>query len=152
MFILKTTNSNLSDIPASIPELVSATWYRVGLQSYQAKLADFRAPRGRDGLLLSSLASISFPIPSLCASTRRAVMAVDSGNEVLKEEDKSVSSPPVPKPIKNREDEIREVARKFTAQPLQNSDTGVWGILTAISKLSRKRPQVTPFFFFSVHT
>lgn len=69
-------------------------------------------------------------------------MAVDSGKEPLKEEDKSVSIPPALKPVKSLEDEIREVARKFTSQPLQNSDIGVWGILTAISKLSTTRPQV----------
>ncbi|ONK56278.1 uncharacterized protein A4U43_C10F5950 [Asparagus officinalis] len=68
-------------------------------------------------------------------------MAVDSANEALNQEERSVSRPPDPKPIKNREDEIRQIARKFTDQPVQNSDIGAWGILTAISKLSRKRPQ-----------
>lgn len=73
---------------------------------------------------------------------RSGPMAVDSAKDALKA-DKSVSSPPVSKPTKNREDEIREVARKFAEQPVQISDAAAWGILTAICKLSRKRPQVT---------
>ncbi|PIA49908.1 hypothetical protein AQUCO_01300561v1 [Aquilegia coerulea] len=38
-------------------------------------------------------------------------------------------------------DFILSVARKFSAQPLQNPDPGVWGVLTAISNNSRKRSQ-----------
>ncbi|KAF5175442.1 SMAD/FHA domain-containing protein [Thalictrum thalictroides] len=38
-------------------------------------------------------------------------------------------------------DFILSVARKFSAQPLQNPDPGVWGVLTAISNNARKRSQ-----------
>ncbi|KAJ4956572.1 hypothetical protein NE237_013355 [Protea cynaroides] len=47
-------------------------------------------------------------------------------------------------PAKNTvspKDFIISVARKFSAQPLQNPDPGVWGVLTAISNNARKRPQ-----------
>ncbi|WOL06280.1 hypothetical protein Cni_G15012 [Canna indica] len=51
------------------------------------------------------------------------------------------SSPPVTKPVATPEDEIRSVARKYSNQPVQNPDPGVWGVLTAISKNARQRPQ-----------
>ncbi|KAF8780461.1 hypothetical protein HU200_001585 [Digitaria exilis] len=38
-------------------------------------------------------------------------------------------------------DEMRAVARKFADQPIQETEPGVWAVLTAISKKSRLRPQ-----------
>ncbi|KAF8412357.1 hypothetical protein HHK36_000320 [Tetracentron sinense] len=49
--------------------------------------------------------------------------------------------PSPPKKPQSSKDFILSVARKFSAQPLQNSDPGVWGVLTAISNNARKRQQ-----------
>ncbi|CAL9093066.1 unnamed protein product [Musa textilis] len=69
-------------------------------------------------------------------------MAVESHAEAAAKADASAaSSPPVPKPVVTPEDEIRAVARKFSDQPVQNPDPGVWAVLTAISKNARQRPQ-----------
>ncbi|OEL37614.1 hypothetical protein BAE44_0001363 [Dichanthelium oligosanthes] len=38
-------------------------------------------------------------------------------------------------------DEVRAVARKFADQPIQETEPGVWAVLTAISKKARLRPQ-----------
>ncbi|RCV46764.1 hypothetical protein SETIT_9G557400v2 [Setaria italica] len=38
-------------------------------------------------------------------------------------------------------DEMRAVARKFADQPIQETEPGVWAVLTAISKKARLRPQ-----------
>ncbi|XP_010276144.1 PREDICTED: major antigen isoform X2 [Nelumbo nucifera] len=46
-----------------------------------------------------------------------------------------------PKKIQSARELILSTARKLSAQHLQNSDPGVWGVLTAISKNARKRPQ-----------
>lgn len=35
-----------------------------------------------------------------------------------------------------------QAAANIASQPLQNYDTNVWGVLTAISNNARKRPQV----------
>ncbi|RWW15059.1 hypothetical protein GW17_00021123 [Ensete ventricosum] len=70
-------------------------------------------------------------------------MALESHGEAAVNADASAaSSPPVPKPVVTPEDEIRAVARKFSDQPVQNPDPGVWAVLTAISKNARQRPQV----------
>ncbi|CAL9160249.1 unnamed protein product [Musa hybrid cultivar] len=69
-------------------------------------------------------------------------MAVESHGEAAAKADASAaSSPSVPKPVVTPEDEIRAVARKFSDQPVQNPDPGVWAVLTAISKNARQRPQ-----------
>ncbi|KAF8380409.1 hypothetical protein HHK36_027895 [Tetracentron sinense] len=47
---------------------------------------------------------------------------------------------PLQKPL-TRKEFILSVAQKLSAQPLQNSDPGVWGVLTAISTNARKRSQ-----------
>ncbi|KAJ1414870.1 hypothetical protein SESBI_18546 [Sesbania bispinosa] len=39
-------------------------------------------------------------------------------------------------------DRIISTASNFASQPLNNSDPDVWGVLTAISNVARKRPQV----------
>ncbi|OVA07723.1 Forkhead-associated (FHA) domain [Macleaya cordata] len=46
-----------------------------------------------------------------------------------------------PKKTQSPKEFILSVARKFSAQPLQNADPGVWGVLTAISTNARKRSQ-----------
>ncbi|KAJ8506423.1 hypothetical protein OPV22_007309 [Ensete ventricosum] len=69
-------------------------------------------------------------------------MALESHGEAAANADASAaSSSPVPKPVVTPEDEIRAVARKFSDQPVQNPDPGVWAVLTAISKNARQRPQ-----------
>jgi hypothetical protein len=35
-------------------------------------------------------------------------------------------------------------ARKLADQPIQDTELGVWAVLTAISKKARLRPQVSP--------
>ncbi|KAK3150344.1 hypothetical protein QOZ80_3AG0232040 [Eleusine coracana subsp. coracana] len=44
-------------------------------------------------------------------------------------------------PPKVSPDEMRAVARKFADQPIQDTEPGVWAVLTAISKKARLRPQ-----------
>ncbi|KAG0466813.1 hypothetical protein HPP92_018393 [Vanilla planifolia] len=56
----------------------------------------------------------------------------------------SVSSSTAGKPAASPQDEIRAVARKFADQPLSNPEPGVWAVLTAITKVARLRPQVSP--------
>ncbi|KAG1362350.1 myosin-11-like [Cocos nucifera] len=68
-------------------------------------------------------------------------MAVDSAGDPAKDEVSAASIPSVPKSSVSSEDEIRAVARKFSDQPVQNPDPGVWAVLTAISKNARQRPQ-----------
>lgn len=46
-------------------------------------------------------------------------------------------TPPTP----GSADEMRAVARKFADQPVQNSEPGVWAVLTAISQNARLRPE-----------
>ena len=70
-------------------------------------------------------------------------MAVDSRGDPAKGDVSSASCPSVPKSALSSEDEIRAVARKFSDQPVQNPDPGVWAVLTAISKNARQRPQVS---------
>ncbi|XP_062209719.1 uncharacterized protein LOC133911480 isoform X2 [Phragmites australis] len=48
----------------------------------------------------------------------------------------SLQTPPKVSP-----DEMRAVARKFADQPIQDTEPGVWAVLTAISKKARLRPQ-----------
>ncbi|GJN09233.1 hypothetical protein PR202_ga27220 [Eleusine coracana subsp. coracana] len=45
-------------------------------------------------------------------------------------------------PPKVSPDEMRAVARKFADQPIQDTEPGVWAVLTAISKKARLRPQL----------
>ncbi|XP_077235579.1 SMAD/FHA domain-containing protein isoform X2 [Tasmannia lanceolata] len=45
------------------------------------------------------------------------------------------------KPILTTKDFLLSVVQKITAQPLKDSDPGVWGVLTAISQNARMRPQ-----------
>ncbi|XP_038982590.1 uncharacterized protein LOC120110835 isoform X2 [Phoenix dactylifera] len=68
-------------------------------------------------------------------------MAVDSAGDPAKDEVSAASIPSVLKSSASSEDEIRAVARKFADQPVQNPDSGVWAVLTAISKNARQRPQ-----------
>ncbi|XP_042462298.1 uncharacterized protein LOC122045929 isoform X2 [Zingiber officinale] len=69
-------------------------------------------------------------------------MAVESPGDAGNKVKASVASgPPVPRPAATPEDEIRAVARKFSDQPVQNPDRGVWAVLTAISKNARQRQQ-----------
>ncbi|XP_010933929.1 uncharacterized protein [Elaeis guineensis] len=68
-------------------------------------------------------------------------MAVDSAGDPAKVEVSAARIPSVPKSSVSSEDEIRAVARKFSDQPVQNPDPGVWAVLTAISKNARQRPQ-----------
>ncbi|XP_074568966.1 uncharacterized protein LOC141825480 isoform X2 [Curcuma longa] len=69
-------------------------------------------------------------------------MAVESPGDARNKGEASVASgPPVPRPPATPEDEIRAVARKFSDQPVQNPDRGVWAVLTAISKNARQRQQ-----------
>ena len=51
----------------------------------------------------------------------------------------SMATPPKVTP-----DEVRAVAQKFANQPIQETEPGVWAVLTAISKKARLRPQVPP--------
>ncbi|TVU48532.1 hypothetical protein EJB05_08171, partial [Eragrostis curvula] len=44
-------------------------------------------------------------------------------------------------PPKVSPDEMRAVARKFADKPVQDTEPGVWAVLTAISKKARLRPQ-----------
>ncbi|XP_073102139.1 uncharacterized protein [Elaeis guineensis] len=69
-------------------------------------------------------------------------MAVDSAGDPAKVEVSAARIPSVPKSSVSSEDEIRAVARKFSDQPVQNPDPGVWAVLTAISKNARQRPQM----------
>ncbi|KAG0553004.1 hypothetical protein BDA96_01G557600 [Sorghum bicolor] len=48
----------------------------------------------------------------------------------------SMATPPKVTP-----DEVRAVAQKFANQPIQETEPGVWAVLTAISKKARLRPQ-----------
>nr|CAD1835418.1 unnamed protein product [Ananas comosus var. bracteatus] len=55
---------------------------------------------------------------------------------------------PPPKPRRSMassdpKSEIQAVARKLADQPVENPDSAVWAVLTAISKSARKRPQVS---------
>nr|XP_010919175.1 uncharacterized protein LOC105043354 isoform X3 [Elaeis guineensis] len=68
-------------------------------------------------------------------------MAVDSAGDPAKDDVSSASCPSVHKLVVSSKDEIRAVARKFSDQPVQNPDPGVWAVLTAISKNARQRPQ-----------
>ncbi|KAK9103535.1 hypothetical protein Sjap_020789 [Stephania japonica] len=45
------------------------------------------------------------------------------------------------KRLQTSKDFILSVARNYSSEPVQNSDHGVWGVLTAISNKSRKRQQ-----------
>ena len=49
---------------------------------------------------------------------------------------------PTPPKATVSHDEMRAVARKFADQPIQETEPGVWAVLTAISKKARLRPQV----------
>ncbi|XP_072988706.1 uncharacterized protein [Typha latifolia] len=71
----------------------------------------------------------------------KTAMAVEPTGDPAARDDVSPRTPLVPKPLPTSEDEIRAVARKFSDQPVQNPDPGVWAVLTAISKNSRLRPQ-----------
>ncbi|XP_042478044.1 uncharacterized protein LOC122059374 isoform X2 [Macadamia integrifolia] len=72
-------------------------------------------------------------VPKSIPSPNKEVQAISShrSNDETSPAKNSVSS----------KDFIISVARKFSAQPLQNPDPGVWGVLTAISDNARKRPQ-----------
>ncbi|XP_039827986.1 uncharacterized protein LOC120689685 isoform X2 [Panicum virgatum] len=48
---------------------------------------------------------------------------------------------PTPPKATVSHDEMRAVARKFADQPIQETEPGVWAVLTAISKKARLRPQ-----------
>jgi len=57
-----------------------------------------------------------------------------------------------PSPSLNSKDFIVSAAANIASQPLQNYDSNVWGVLTAISSNARKRRQVCfsltkPIFF-----
>ena len=54
---------------------------------------------------------------------------------------------PLLRNLQTAEEFISSVAAKIAAQPLQYSDPGVWGVLTAISEKARKRNQVSFFLF-----
>jgi len=58
--------------------------------------------------------------------------------------DEASCSVATPTPPKVTPDEVRAVAQKFADQPIQETEPGVWAVLTAISKKARLRPQV-PF-------
>jgi hypothetical protein len=51
-----------------------------------------------------------------------------------------VTSPPKAPSVST--DEMRAVARKFADQPIQETEPGVWAVLTGISTKARLRPQV----------
>lgn len=70
-------------------------------------------------------------------------MAPVSADEAVKEDEKSpaVAQKAPPKEPSTSQDEIRAVARKLSDTPVQNSEPGVWGVLTAISKNARQRKQ-----------
>lgn len=50
-----------------------------------------------------------------------------------------------PSPSMNSKDFIVSAAAKIASQPLQNYDSNVWGVLTAITNNARKRRQVWDF-------
>lgn len=58
-----------------------------------------------------------------------------------------IDDAPAPKISHNPEQFILSVAAKIAIQPLQYSDSDVWGVLTAISDKARKRQQVTLLHF-----
>ncbi|KAJ1298992.1 hypothetical protein BS78_01G496900 [Paspalum vaginatum] len=71
-------------------------------------------------------------------------MAPDPSNEVMvtpKTADKDGAASSAPPPPKVTPAEMRAVARKLADQPILDTETGVWAVLTAISKKARLRPQ-----------
>ena len=74
-------------------------------------------------------------------------MAPDPAGEVVvtpksAAKDEASCSAPTPPKATVSHDEMRVVARKFADQPIQETEPGVWAVLTAISKKARLRPQV----------
>ncbi|CAL4937410.1 unnamed protein product [Urochloa decumbens] len=75
-------------------------------------------------------------------------MAPDPASELMvtpkpksaAKDEASRCAPTPPKPSVSP-DEMRAVARKFADQPIQETEPGVWAVLTAISKKARLRPQ-----------
>lgn len=70
-------------------------------------------------------------------------ISIKSQNSSSHPKDDAHLSSPAPKISHNPEQFILSVAAKIAIQPLQYSDSDVWGVLTAISDKARKRHQVT---------
>ncbi|CAA7410853.1 unnamed protein product [Spirodela intermedia] len=69
-------------------------------------------------------------------------MAADPPEEPAKVEERPPTTPSSAALLDcHSSEEIKAVARKYADHPLQNSDPGVWAVLTAISKNARQRPQ-----------
>lgn len=74
-------------------------------------------------------------------------ISVKSQNSSSHPKDDAHLNSPAPKSSHNPEQFILSVAAKIALQPLQYSDSDVWGVLTAISDKARKRQQVTFLHF-----
>ncbi|CAN6308202.1 unnamed protein product [Urochloa humidicola] len=73
-------------------------------------------------------------------------MAPDPASELVvtpkpAAKDEASCCAPTPPKASVSPDEMRAVARKFADQPIQETEPGVWAVLTAISKKARLRPQ-----------
>ncbi|XP_058102448.1 uncharacterized protein LOC131246384 isoform X2 [Magnolia sinica] len=66
------------------------------------------------------------------------VLSESNSSQKQKQKQKDISPA---KPSRSAIEFILSIARKLSAQPLQNSEPGAWGVLTAISANARKRPQ-----------
>lgn len=70
-------------------------------------------------------------------------MASAFDDEAVKEDESTpaTAQKTPPKQPSTPQDEIKAVASKLSGNPVQNLEPGVWGVLTAISKNARQRPQ-----------
>ena len=78
---------------------------------------------------------------------RARAMAPDPTGELVvtpktAAKDEASCCAPTPPKATVSHDEMRAMARKFADQPIQETEPGVWAVLTAISKKARLRPQV----------
>lgn len=92
-------------------------------------------------MAVTPLASNSKPSPNPKKDQSPVVVSSQTSSSHPKDNGNFDSSVPDVSPNSKREF-ISSVAAKIAAQPLQDSDRNVWGVLTAISDMARKRQQV----------